>query len=330
MKSMKLAVELSQVVAAKLGFASCGICEYTLTDANMAELTDEERAEVGKIAYTDGGPTQVWDNKRLRLQGEAKWEHVLNALHERVAELRREAVKKAECEEEAILEALARPIEDWVHQGYGTFTARCPTSIQINEKDVRVQARLAEATPLAEARKRELAEANAYEKAQKAAEQKRVTDAKAATIAALTEMAKTDPELSRAALEGYPVAKAMLEKLALRCYERINGGEGVHVVLDDDAYDQKGQLVHVRAAPSKENFALYDTITALAALENLAINDGIGQWVVSPILSIDVCPHNYHAHLVTCVLCTLVTAIDTWEVIASLEDLDCNHEEDED
>lgn len=326
MQSIKLAVELSRETACRLGLASCGLGEYTLTDENMSSLSEEERAEVAAIAFCDILTADRTPNAhRLQLQGPPKWEYVVNALRERIAARKTEAAKQTEYEETAIIQALERPVDEWVERAYNTYRPSCPRSVPFNrQNDPRVQARLAEAESLAKQQQQTLDETLAKEEAEKTAEKQQVEAAKAAATIALTEMAKSEPSLSRAAVEEYPVANAMLKLLAKQCYDHINSQTGIHTSLDNDTYVQPPDArVRLRNAPSPENFELYDIVKAIAANRNIGIDSAIGQWSVSPILSIDTCPHKGSEHRITAVLCTLKTPIEDWEITVSLEEIPC-------
>lgn len=147
--------------------------------------------------------------------------------------------------------------------------------------------------------------------------------AKAACEAALRELAAKDDELARAATDGYPIARAMLDKLVTRLVDATTG-EG-YEDWDSDVREWGSADAAERSAPSPAAFKLLDEISAAARTANETLPASVGKWEVSRILRIDVCSHVGRRHYVTAVLATLRTPLGLRQVTFSTESLACDH-----
>jgi len=162
----------------------------------------------------------------------------------------------------------------------------------------------------------------------------RAKEDEAACESVLRELAAREDDLARGAAEGYPVAGAMLTRLAERFAEAIDdSGTSGLVTFDDRPWAN----VSERKAPRADAFALLDGVTAHAAAANAELPAAIGRWEVSRIQRVDTCPHDRvrpgpgkeerRGHFVTAVLATLQTPCGMRQVTASTEPQSCGHEE---
>ena len=158
------------------------------------------------------------------------------------------------------------------------------------------------------------ADAEATAKAEKAA--------KVACEAALRELATKRDDLARAAADGYPITKAMLDRLAEDLAARIDATNRM--------FDVRGWTnMRDRSAPSPEAFALRDKVEAAARSENETLAPAVGKWEVSRIVRLDVCPHEERSHFVTAVVATLDTPCGLREITFSTDPLECDHGDDD-
>lgn len=169
--------------------------------------------------------------------------------------------------------------------------------------------------------------ADAYEAAEREAQSR--NDAREAAMAAarvsydaaLSEVATRYDDLARPAAEHYPIERAVLDRLASDlAHEAAPLAE--HRIDTRSWSDPED-----RASPSPAAFALYDRVTAAVRTANASLPAAIGQWVVSRIVRLDVCPHRGEEHQITCVFATLVTPFATREITWSIESFACDHDD---
>lgn len=153
------------------------------------------------------------------------------------------------------------------------------------------------------------------------AARKRAEEAYAAAIRAI---AAGEDDLARAAAEGYPVDRKVLDRLADKLARSIDVPEA-HLEVDSSAWPAPED----RAAPSPAAFALYDRVKAAVAKANKTLPTVVGQWELSRIVRIDTCPHYGKHHYVTAVFATLRSRDAVRQVTWSTEKVACGHEEDE-
>lgn len=227
--------------------------------------------------------------------------------------------------EAAILEALRAPLDSWIGPTYSAESKPCvqewpigvPEPASADRRDPRLIARRAEA-------ERALLPA-AIEDWERP---RREFDGAIRTVAARY------GELARAAAEGYPVERQVLDALAQdlgqAAYSRVRDSrvrETLHYEIDSLAYDSPA----LRPAPLPDAFRLLDLVTAEVARANESLPETIGRWSVSKIVRVDTCPHPGKDHKITVVLATLrhATRGVLREVTFSWEDLECGHDDDD-
>lgn len=145
-----------------------------------------------------------------------------------------------------------------------------------------------------------------------AARNVKIDEARKVYDAAIRDVASTFDDLCRAASENYAVENAVLGRLAKSLRDEV---KAPHAEIDTCLYTG----LEDRAAPSKGNFALRDSVWAAAEEANKRIPPTIGQWIVSRIVRLEKDDDSF----VTVVLATLKTPFaESREVTFSLESLD--------
>jgi hypothetical protein len=337
MKTISLALHIPAADALARGSASYGDVDLPLTAADVAIIPPEVRARLvplaGQGAYGVGvGPDSSYSYRHVaRLDvPEPSVPAFLARLAEVDAESAATAAKLAAEREGRILAALALPDEKWVGRGGfwrgNTRYSRPCVSVPLldaDQDDPRVKARVAavEAGLLADllaASDRKIADAEKAEQERErerkiAAEQKKA--AEAACRVALRTLAAPIPTFARAAVEGYPVERQVLDHLAEQLQDEVDSAAFDSVVssklCDLDRLD-------VRAAPSPEAFALLDAAKAAVEHANSALPAAVGRWALSKIVRVE----GEQDHPVTCVVARLETPIGDREILWSTESLD--------
>ncbi len=226
-----------------------------------------------------------------------------------------------------ISSALARPDGDWLDMGGRPTVERSPRGVYLSDvmcADPRIVERRA---ALARSIEPDVVR---YDR-EKAERQAVVKAAKVAYSDAIRSLALGYDDLARAATDGYPVERQVLDRLASKFEEAVESGLGdtvVHSAIDSTYFRDPPD----RAAPSPDAFRLLDVVIAECRRANETLPRAIGQWRTSRIVRLDVCPHTGSEHKVTVVLATLVDYEGDClrEITFSLESLECEHESEED
>ena len=227
--------------------------------------------------------------------------------------------------ESAISSALARPDGDWLDMGGRPTVDVSPRGIYLTDV-MRADSRIVERRA-ALARSIELDVAR-YDR-EKAAREAAAKAAKAVYSDAIRSLALGYDDIARAATDGYPVERQVLDRLANNFEGAVDLGDTfLDSAIDSSAHRDPPD----RAAPSPDAFRLLDVVTAECRRANEMLPRAIGQWRTSRIVRLDVCPHTGHEHKVTAVLATLVDyeGDGVREITFSLESLECEHESEED
>jgi len=334
METLTLNVYLPCEAAIKAGTTTYGTATAEVSDAMLTTLSDGAKvflAGPGARCYLSaGGNTHM----HVEAPGDAA---VCVAIEKLAAEEAAEAAKaaarkaaqaaeEAAKHEERVAKEISKPDTAWILHRWddGSPSVREPdTDLR---KDPRIVARrqdIAERVlPGAVAAwKEERARVKAAQEAAKASDEAK----KAERHKAIREVARTFPSLTRAADEGYPITRGTMDALARRLLQRV---------IDQRVKVCESQIVHrgydrthERPSPSAASFAVHDAAKAAVEAENKLLPEIIGQWDLSRILSVDVCPG--HAHYVTCVLATLKFENETRQVVWALEKLSCNRAHDD-
>lgn len=308
MEQIKMSVYVRKAASVAAGRSSYGSTEVTLSDADVAALSERAKRELLRTSRLEVDSADV--------------PTVLAALEEAAVESEaREAEERARRERD-VERLLAKPDEEWINRHYFSEepSLQVPGSPELYG-DPRVSKRLAALKPRLE---RERAEWR-RQRDERAAAEKAAEDAKAAAASAYVEairaLASREDDLARAAAEGYDCERAVLDRLASRLAEAVGAP---HHAIDTRAWNEPEE----RPAPRPEAFALLDRVTAAAREANETIPSAIGQWAVSRIVRIDACPHegrDEHGeplrHPVTAVLATLYTPTGVREITCSTESL---------
>ena len=329
MEPIKIAVHVPLAAAVAAGRASYGDTEVALSEVDLASLSADGRAALARGSTTGGGGVRV-ENGRL-LVTEASSGAVLVAIEAvavdqkaRAAEQARFARMAAEEDEASVLAALAKPDTDWIVRSDAdgsSLTTRAPWTRRPSNPRLAERAKLVAERSLPAAIEAHRERVAAGERAKTEREEKDAA-ARVAYTAALALVASREDDLARPAAEGYSVERAVLDRLASRLMEAVATGDArVDTTYYRDPED--------RAAPSPAAFALYDKVKSAIKLANALLPEAIGQWELSRIVRVDVCPHRGKSHLVTAVLATLHTkcGAEVREIIWSTESLECDHEE---
>jgi hypothetical protein len=141
-------------------------------------------------------------------------------------------------------------------------------------------------------------------------------------------LAEQQEDLARAATDGYPVERAVLDGLSNTLRAKVDdmskalGLPHVLAAADRTSWGEQPD----RAAPSPTAFRLLDVVTHACREVNETIPAAVGRWQVSRIIRLDVCHHLAPKHhYVTAVLATLETLTSIRELTFSLEAVECDH-----
>jgi hypothetical protein len=162
-----------------------------------------------------------------------------------------------------------------------------------------------------------------WDRADDEIERRNAADAakRAAYDVAIRTLASKVEHLARSAADGYDVEKSLLDHLALTLASAAAGG--CEYMIDHRSWT----YLEDRSAPRPEAFALLDRVTAACDAANAELPAAIGQWKVSRISRLDVCPHFNRKHVVTAVVAMLDTPYAVREVTWSTESMACDHED---
>jgi len=366
MEQIKIILHVPMDVALKAGKTGYGETTYAPSEADLALLSEDERCALSDFSVkplTLATATVAWNAvvealRAKRAKDAAEIENAVKEMFHRYPE-DDQWITDSGCVElpgfghvpglpkhllivERVqrLEPMAREIAvaRWLgtaklansYHGSSLVTDRVPTTPRPLLSDPRVAERVAELKREAAENRAQYETAEAAKEAAKKAAEAAKEAAKDAAKAALRELALAEPDLQRAATEGYAVYATMLERIVNALVDRVkmtvaasNFGNHLHCVTDTSAWSDPP----LRSSPSPEVFALLDAVTA--AVEASPLPPALGAWKVSKIHRIDVCPHEGHRHFVTAVLATLDTPLGLREITFSPESLECTHPTDD-
>lgn len=329
-----------------------------LADEDVAGASVEERKRLQPFVDSAATRSSGFERWLEAVRAEASPACVVDSVRALLAAERAKVEADQADLEKRVAAVLAAPDEDWIGQrDDGEFArfhsetgamqtdgsrvvrqpAVCalPRGLWLDEaerKDSRVVARralvqtgqvLAERTVDWQRQCAEYERMVAAKEAADAAKDAEVERRAVACAQALRARARSTDTLARAERDGYPVEDPVLDAIAAELVARVRGrleGVGVHSEVDHQLWRDHEKAV--RQAPRADAFRLLDAVAAEAA----GLEPAVGAWVVSPILRLDVCPHERREHKVTAVLATLQTPCGDREVTLSLESLECAHE----
>jgi hypothetical protein len=317
MKTINIEVEITLATAMARGYSQYGRTTVTLSDADVAGMSDGARALLVQATKHES----LLSVCGRALSVDRADEPTVCAAIEAMAAEKGSAQAEQEREEAARNEAevqrvLALEPRDWLMETDGGSVRASGWYLWVD--DPRIDARREEiCRDYLPAYRAELVEARRVSEARDA-EAKRVMEAReTAYLGAIRDVGSRYDDLARAVAENYNIEAAVLNHLTADLQARL---DGVNSEVDTREFDDPQD----RSAPSAESFAMLDRVTAAVRGENERLPVALGRWVVSRIVRVKC----QAGHNVTAVLATLDTLHSVREVLFSLESLE-EREDDE-